>query len=370
MTDKKKEYTTFVTGRAPLSAAEFRTELRETSDIHSSFAWTKFLREGVNAHFNARTGTGVPSVEEYAEDPSLYWVQPSSSVGVDGSLRCPPEKRFVAIYSKKAWEYGYASFRTKLPTLTVDNQEVWMGFENDSATGSGIAAFCLRRLAGVTNLRAYCGGAFSPLDTGITSALPADYLTMRHVYTIMVTKHGSEFYIDNSLVAVAVTSPFLNFTSIAYPPYVILRVNRPFTPMITTLLEVRGEGVELILPLAPSQTRINDGDPLPPRCYTLYAAGTTTLLAGLTLAAGSTTSHPVPVFGYSSKTLLFRADGAGTLSIQVLTQTNNWREYDSLPVLANTLLSYIMTGDAALTRVVFTPTTPPVTITDAEMILA
>ena len=107
---------------------------------------------------------------------------------------------------------------------------------------------------------------------------------------------------------------------------------------------------------------------MPPRTFRLYSTGTNTLLAGLAVNP-DVTSHPIPTFGYSSKTLMFRASGAGTLSIQVLTQANNWREYDTVPVTANTLISYIIEGDAVLARTVFTPTTPPATISDAEVIM-
>jgi len=91
--------------------------------------------------------------------------------------------------------------------------------------------------------------------------------------------------------------------------------------------------------------------------------------APATLTTGSRVSLPLMLLGYSSKTFHFQSDQAGTLLIEVYTLTGNWRTYDSLSVVADTLLSYVMTGNAVLARITFTPTAYPATISDAEVVL-
>jgi len=104
----------------------------------------------------------------------------------------------------------------------------------------------------------------------------------------------------------------------------------------------------------------------------LYRSGDSppysTPLAGLSVDP-DVTSEPFPLFNYSRKTILFQADGAGTLDIDILTQTGNWRTYDSQSVSANTLLTYNFGGEAYTGKVKFTPDNPPATINDAEVVL-
>lgn len=124
----------------------------------------------------------------------------------------------------------------------------------------------------------------------------------------------------------------------------------------------------LVLYMSPYYFRVNDGDPCPPRVYRLYQTGTNNLLAGLSVNP-DVTSHPFPLFGYAEKTISFQADEAGTLAIQVLKQTDNWRTYDSVAVAVNTLLEYPISANEMLGRIIFTPTAPPANIVDAEVIL-
>jgi len=72
------------------------------------------------------------------------------------------------------------------------------------------------------------------------------------------------------------------------------------------------------------------------------------------------------VYGYENKTLYFMSDQSGTLSIQIYTLSGSWREYDSVSISANKLLVYRMAGEALLARAVFTPSTYPANILEAE----
>jgi hypothetical protein len=57
---------------------------------------------------------------------------------------------------------------------------------------------------------------------------------------------------------------------------------------------------------------------------------------------------------------------AGTLEIQEYLLSGSWRTYDSVSVSANTLLKYRIEDPVVLARIVFTPTTYPATILEAE----
>jgi hypothetical protein len=106
---------------------------------------------------------------------------------------------------------------------------------------------------------------------------------------------------------------------------------------------------------------------LPPRNFELYVENSNTKWTGLSISSGSITSHPVPALGYVNKTIYFMANQAGTLNIEILTRSGNWRTYDSITISASVLLRYKMTGDAVLLRLTFTPSTYPCTVNEAEV---
>jgi len=343
--------------------------LQKSMDTHSDFHYVKFLRSGVDGHFDARRAPlDAPHDYEYV-DPSKYWKQ-----GADldiGQITCPADSWAVAIYSKNVFPNGKVVARITWPDLTKDGQSCWFGFENGSAGGTGTLAFSYRQESGVEKMYVVMSGGFSGYGTDtleITNLLPSDYKTTDHEYAVIVSKNITEWYIDDALVALAVMSPNIGFSSISGPPYALGNAHYASNHLVT-LLEPAGHGEELTLDIAPYQFRVSGGDPIKPRTYRLYDAGTNDLFAGLSIAAGSETSHPFPLFGYGGKTVHFRADGAGTLDVEVLTQTNNWRTYDSITIAANTLKSYNLAGEGVLARITFTPDAYPTTITEAEAVL-
>ena len=341
--------------------------LAKTLDIHSAFTWEKFLREGVDFHFNARCVDAVDA--ELLARASDYWTQDEYIYPYAGYVTCPSNLHAVAIYSKRAFRYPSLSVRAILPNLTTyvsPFARVYIGVENGAAGGNGLASFRLRRPA---EFIAYLSNFVTTRLVDISSLLPADYDTVRHNYTIELTKSMAVFYVDGVVAAYGLITPNSFFAAIAPPPYGLFSIETPISPAQTAFMEVVGFGEGITqLGVAPYDFRVSDGDPLPPRVIRLYDAGTTDLFAGLTIAVGSETSHPFPIFGYDS-TVHFQATTAGTLTIQVLTQTNNWRTYASPAVAANTLLSSIIGGQGVLARVTFTPTAFPSTISEAEVVL-
>ncbi len=350
-------------------------EMGETLDLHSAFTWEKFLAEGVDAHFNARTVTGtVAEAREATASPSDYWFLDSYIPPFYGYLVCPAELRAVAVYSKKAFKHPIISVGTKLPSLIGfnNNTQVWMGFETGAA--GDIAAFRWSTQDGGVSevLHAWIGAfGFPWRSIDITNLLPADHKTVRHRYRVECNRAMAVFYIDFDVVAYGLITPNSFITSIVGPPYGLFSMEVSIPARLTSLLEVNSLGTpqELRFEVSPFNVRIGDGDPLPPRVLRLYDAGTEDLFTSLTIAAGSETSHPFPIFGFQEKTINFRASEQGTLSVEVLKQTDNWREYDTMGITQDKAKTYSIEGEAVLARVVYTPNTYPCTISEAEVVL-
>jgi len=370
---KKGKRTTYPVG--PISALrmeEIMSEaFREQLDIHSSFLGAySYLVDGLDAHFKCiRNYPGYVKIE--AAKASEYWTLAEPRPDIDGAVRCPLGFDEIEISSRRAFQYPYVVFWTKMPALKNEGSKVDFGLEKITMYGTGTAQFQYVRVAGVNTLRAYCASTGEAHVIDLEWAKPADAETARHYYSLKVSPSIFEVYIDRILRGVFISSTFLRDTHIAGPPYSIYTTPMPLVSPLHTQIEVYGyDAEEVVFPLNPMGLVVSDGYALPPKIFRLYDAGTDTLFAGLVISAGSETSHPVPIFGYSDKTIHFRANTAGTLSIQMLMQTGNWREYDSLSVSADTLLPYIISGQGVLVRAEFTPTSYPSTIAEAEVVLS
>jgi len=342
--------------------------LREELDIHSVFAWTKYLRAGVDAFWDCRYVDA--DRYEHSGKASDYWSLSSTYYPpvTYGELKCPADLWSVAVYSKRP--YNYACFFLKLTDIPYDDQYIYWGLENDANVGTGMLSFNFYKLGGAEHFRILAGGGFGVTVLDIDECLPANAKTARQRYAIIGLRNWGEFYVNGKLVAVAVNSPNLGFSNIEPPPYAIVPVKfTSYAPRMLALLEVMGRTKsDLTLPINPYDVRLGHVPEQMPRVFRLYQTGTDNLLAGLSVDP-DVTSHPIPVFGCEGKTLLFQADGSGTLRIEVLTQADNWREYDSITVSANKLVAYSMTGEAVLARIYFAPDSPPATITDAEVVV-
>lgn len=265
-----------------------------------------------------------------------------------------------------------------IPTLVYPApfypQGIWLGFEDGHVAGTGLIGF--RFSASPADPPNVWIGSMPDSDK-VVITVPADYQTALHVYTIKLSRSMISFYIDKTPVAFGLITPNSKFTAILGPPYALLSTQCPVSPSLPIFIEAIGhgtcaglcEGVELKFQISPLMVRVTDGDPNPPMVFRLYDAGTNDLFTSLTIAAGSETSHPFPIHGFQQKTINFRASEQGTLSIEVLEQTDNWREYDTMGITQDTVKSYSIEGEAVLARVVYTPNTYPCTISEAEVVL-
>ena len=302
------------------------------------------------------------------KDLNEYFVNNASldlnTLWTSAGFTSPPGPFGTDISTAFALKYPQLTIRTIWPAAGA-GQGGWVGLELGGTVRYGMIG--LLKGPGLFHFCTSGSGAGSWCD--LLPVVPADWETAQHYYTIKSNRWGAELYIDGVLRALQVfatdTTGVLG-TQVAGPPYAIIVSSwYPTPPTLPAMFE---PAPGWLFPLSPEDFRYTEGDPCPPRRYPLYDAGTNNTFAGL-VCAGAEVSHPVPAFGYANKTLLFRADEAGTLDIEVLMATGNWRDYDTgIAVAANTLLVYNIASQAALVRFEFTPTAPPATITEAEVI--
>jgi hypothetical protein len=357
----------------------FNEALSKKLDIHSTFQWEHFLEHGLDAHFTARFGE-LDGTERPVR-ASDFWKQVDYKSPFEGTLTLPKDKRGVAIYSRRAFMYPNLIARVKFPSLSLVGNEThmcyYLGIENGSAGYNGIASFLLKTHATYTNrLLISIGTLDGSLELNIDASKPADFDTAYHIYRVILTKNLVLFSIDGRLRAVAVQSLQGGYMKVKENvlPYSITLIP-PMPATMTTLIELLAiartniASADVIAPISPYRFRVNDGKDIIPIALPLYLDNTDTALAGYSISSGSITSHPIPVFGYSEKTIYFMASQSGTLNIEVYTLSGNWRTYDSITIPANTFYAYKMTGNAVLARVVFTPITYPATINEAGVVL-
>jgi hypothetical protein len=280
----------------------------------------------------------------------------------------------IVSYTKRSFNYPHLTWLAQYPDLSgfPDYAGIWVGFELGTGGLWGLIGFWARVVGGVNQYVFRGTSGYASGESDLTSYIIVNPRTTIRYYTLKLNRPNVELYINNVLQAVFLNGFSVNITG---PPYGIFGFNTPLPTSMPAFTEVTCRGyADLTFPLKTSNPnahymafRVSDGDPLPPRAYSLYLAGANTKLAGYSISSGSVSSHPIPVFGYRDKTILFQANQAGTLLIEVLAQSGNWRTYDSVSVSAGTLLSYIMTGEAVLARVTFTPSAYPATVNEGEV---
>lgn len=357
------------------------TTFRNELDLHSSFTWIKFLREGIDSHFNAKA-VDLNRIESLAQ-PSDYWTQDTyggtpgtTAFDCPGKITVPSNLAIVSIHSKNTFNYPRVVARAKLPTLTGYSafSAIWIGVEGGARSGYGLASFYYYTPdggVGTEILQArLCYMEGLTRSVVITNLLPTTFRTKDHVYSVEVTRSMIIYWIDDDVVAYGLITPSSFFTSIQGPPYGLFSIERPFSSAFPAFIEVQGSGQTLEFQVAPFGFRVSHGDPLPPRIIRVYDESSTTLWAGMSVSNGVTvTSHPFPLNGFDGKTIDFQATVAGTLYVDVYMQTGNWRIYPpnaGTAILANVLESFDITGQEILGRIRFTPNADGL-ISDAEV---
>ena len=360
-------------GRVVVSGVTLREELvfKKTAFNNVALMQTNDLNEFL---FARKTNYATEVTESV--NPETIWL-PAESWFQRHPFHCP-ENSVVEMNSREVLEYGECTAIIKLPSYidrTVGYPGFWLAFEHGTEFVGGLYGLEYVWDGSDEKLRAYCGtyGRFRYVD--ITNLLPTDYKTANHKYDVKVHKAFGECFINDALAALLIPSE--TFQTISGPPYgILLTDTKPSSSKIRAILEcaVGNGGAALDVEINSYYYAFCEGVAVPPRVFRLYQTATNNLLAGLNLSAGSVTSHPVPIVGYSGKTIYFRADQTSVADgflVEVLTQAGNWITYDSTTYTpAGSLLVYSIAKDALLVRITFTPTAYPCTINDAEAVMS
>jgi hypothetical protein len=280
----------------------------------------------------------------------------------------------VSAYSRRVFRYPCLMAYTKLPSAVV-GKTWYIGFEAGSQTGVGQI---LLASGGTASISIVVGQRGSIASVRVDALLPADWDTAEHVYYFKVNKQNAEFFVDGVLTAIVlfgVADPIPVITN--EHPYAISSCLSDVAVSLTSLVEIymsgaAGGGGNVTFPIQISTANnfvISDGDPCPPRQYPLYNWKTSTGWKDQAIAAGSITSHPVPVWGYKNKTLMLQAGGGGSLDVQ-LYAGGGWRTADTLVIAANTLEYASFDMETPVLRFVFTPDQYPTTVTAAEVCIS
>jgi hypothetical protein len=315
------------------------------------------------------------NIRAVIDDNALYCLGPDKLWFIHSSPTPPPSfaQIFTSdglyfpsdthIHSIRAYRYPVMEIVMMLPSKSI-----WIGFENGH-----------HYLGGIATMRAKAGAEFyigigrgdDIIGTDVLSILPSDVATSYYTYRIRVARSMVIFERSGGdtfqFLGFGINSPA--WLQINPPPYAIFGRREAFpNPVMRALIEPVEPDALLPVAWCPSNCRIfiSDGEPNPPLVIPLYVTSTSTLLAGYSLSSGSVTSHPVPMAGYYKKSIYFMANQAGSLDIQILTQGGNWRTYDTVSMSANTLMKYRIEDEVILARIVFTPSTYPATILEAE----
>jgi hypothetical protein len=354
----------------PIDYAKLAEKLREELFRKAYANYNYFMYNGsFKGFWFGRKGDYKPTISNTLVDPDTLW--PPIDIFHTSSMTCPADG-LVEIVSKYPLDYPELNVYTKLPSLSVVKvgYGLWFAFEHGTEHTGGLTGLFYRWNGSAEELRAYHAAyPYSDRYVDLTNLLPSNYKTAPHLYSVRVHRGFAEFLIDHQLVGIAVSAQ--SYQTIAGPPYGILVSDvAPSTKMRVVIELASGPGGGAFsLDANAYYLSVYEGEAAPPRVFRLYQTGTSNPLAGLSLSSGSVSSHPIPTFGYAGKTIYFMADTGGTLLIEVLTQTGNWRTYDSVSVSANTLTPYVMSGDAVLARVTYTPSAYPATISEAEVVL-
>jgi len=271
------------------------------------------------------------------------------------------------LYSRQFYKYPQLFVRATVPDRTgfPDNSHIGLEFEGVGLQHSLVAGFWFVNILGTTTVTGkytldYVHG--EPRGVDLAAYLPADFMTALHRYACKVNKGSVEYRIDSALVLSVIYAPDSAFYSLAGPPY-----------DIRIIPEISEPGGMFHIHLEDTNTvavpGFSDGDPLPPRQYALYTENTNTKWTGLAPGA-VVTSHPVPVWAYPRKTLVFQANAAGNLDIQVYVG-GGWRSWvpGGITLVANQLEVYNLNGEVPIVRCVYTRVAAE-TITLAEWYLS
>jgi len=282
----------------------------------------------------------------------------------DGLVK-PADFNAISIYSMRTIGHGVVTSNVQADSGVFIN-----GFELGGFPRWGQAFYSIDVPDGV--IRFAAGGSSQHNYVERTWALPSDYDTAYHYYSVKLMEGMAEFRIDSEVKAVALTAPMDPEYELSGPPYDLFTTRGDIPGALPVLVEQQGPSdSEAKTLVSPKDVRWVEDDPQPPRTWQLYDFQADTLMTSGTYDTGTShKSHPVPIKGYDAETLLFRADTdsvAGGFRVEVLTQEGNWRAIETYDYTAGDSWYANITAEYPLVRIGYEPSADGASITDAEL---
>jgi len=361
-------------GHETIDYGNLELSIKRSQDVHSALQYEDLLADGIDAHFITRVyKINVGTISDLT---SKYWGL-TSRLAHEGQFIFPKDYSTVYTCTRRAFVYPNVYVWTALPDLRVvgneSRVEFYIGIENGTLGMNGRASFMLLSSG---ELYVVVGSRYGSVTLSIDVAKPSDFKTAKHDYRIIHSRSATFFMIDDRIRAIALqcyegTAVKVNENVLPYSIALVPHMPSALKAFVYWYAARSAPATEdLYAPLSPAWFRVSDGKDTIPLQLPLYLANSDTRLAGYSISSGSATSHPFPLWGYANRTLLFMSNQAGTLDIQVYTLSRNWRSYDTVSVQANALVKYRFPDAFPLARAVFTPSTYPASILEAEVNLS
>lgn len=324
-----------------LTAAGLREILQTNDDALQSIDAQYRVGKSLNEFFN-----GVTSSREglITADLDKYWTAEGLTVG-PGSI--------IKVVTRKTFEYPILMAWIKLLPPNPD-YSVHLGVNAGTDAGAGVL-----QLASETGApySLYLGVRADNAILDVQDLLPPGYDQREHTYILKLNRYGGELWIDQSLKAVILQGLWEELPRITGVPYALAGTRRNVASNMSAYVELNpqkgGPYTLKIDGLNGDYFVAANGDSSPPRQFALFNEHTNVRWAGQAISAKAI-SHPIPIWGYTQKTLLFQATGEGTLDIRVYAG-GDWRLYKSVPVAANALVTENIDHQAPLVRYEYTP---------------
>ena len=301
-------------------------------------------------------------------NPADMWVWSDAA----RSRRYTVQGNFDQLRTKRSFRYGSVAIQVQIPDWAASWTVIYLGFEPHFGTVYGEALWLFNKALSTTwiEVKGSPNGTLMGLDV---SPLIANPTTAGRFYVTKINRASVEFWTgDAQLVGIIQVVPGADSYNVrTTAPYVLAQTGGQLFHSSPALLEVNvpaGTAVGSTPGFIAAAMSIMDGDPAPPRTLHPITGGVN--WEGTIIAAGTLTSDRIPIAGYDNKTITFIATGAGTLLIDVDYGDNNNDQYDSITVVANTLVSYTMTGNPLWLRLRFTPSGFPTTVTRARALMS
>jgi len=300
----------------------------------------------------------------------ISWTEISYTMFKESAYIKPKGIYTVSLRSCELFPFGVFQITAKLPEWK-DGPALWFGFEADDLFGGGVIHFQYHN----TRLRAYVGAWPKPIAMDITDfALPHDYATKRHVYSIYVYNGLALWYVDDMLRACALLlhkDVGLKGMISEGPPYSLSMTPMKPSNSLAILIDIDGGDISrewIWNDFHPWQLRVLPGEPKTFLILNLYVERSNTKLTEKEIE-DVVVSHPIPFLPFEGGTLYFESNTKGQLTLECYTISNNWKEYDELEVVNDKLIRYSINDRIIALRVKYAPLTKPAKIRVGEVVL-